>query len=123
MRIQLCDVYPGRREFLRHMAVTGLVLPAIAIAGCDSGDGGVVKEEATGLSNRSGSITNNHGHTVVLTEAQLQAGAAVTLDLTQGGGHTHTVALSADQVQAIEGGDTVSVTSSVNSGHSHNVTF
>lgn len=123
MRMQLCDIHLGRREFLRHMAVTGLVLPAIATVGCDNGGGDVVKDEITELSNRAGSIANNHGHTVVLTAAQQQAGAAITLDLTKGGGHTHTVALSTDQVQAIAGGGTVSVTSSVDSSHSHNVTF
>lgn len=123
MRMQLSNIHPGRREFLKYMAVTGLVLPAIAIVGCDSDSGSVVKDENSEFSNRTGSITNNHGHTVVLTAAQQQAGAAITLELTTGGGHIHTVALSADQVLAIVGGNAVSVTSSVDSNHSHDVTF
>ena len=70
-----------------------------------------------------GDISNNHGHTIVLTAAQQDAGQAVTLLLTVGSGHTHTLSLSAAQVQAIAAGTTVSETSSVNSGHSHLVTF
>jgi len=70
-----------------------------------------------------GSIANNHGHTVVLTAAQQDAGQAVTLQLTIGSGHTHTLSLTAAQVKEIADGKTVSATSSTNSGHSHVVTF
>ena len=70
-----------------------------------------------------GNIANNHGHTIVLTSAQQDAGQAVVLTLTVGSGHTHTLSLTAAQVKDIASGKTVSATSSVNSGHSHLVTF
>ena len=70
-----------------------------------------------------GNIANNHGHSVVLTAAQQDAGQAVLLTLTIGSGHTHTLSLTATQVKDIADGKTVSATSSTNSGHSHLVTF
>ena len=64
----------------------------------------------------------------VITPAQLGAGAAVTLDISNGR-HSHIVNLSSAQVSQIAGKSRVSVTSSTNphadgSGpHSHRVTF
>ncbi|HSD29944.1 MAG TPA: hypothetical protein VLL75_21765 [Vicinamibacteria bacterium] len=70
-----------------------------------------------------GAISSNHGHTAVITGAQLTAGAAVTVELTVGNGHTHTASLSAAEVMSIAGGTRVSKESTNDSGHSHTVTF
>jgi len=69
-----------------------------------------------------GTISANHGHSVTLTAAQQQAGQAVTLTLT-GGTHTHQISLSAAQVTAIAAGTQTTVVSTSDSGHTHNVTF
>jgi ethanolamine utilization microcompartment shell protein EutL len=47
----------------------------------------------------------------------------VSLDISGGAGHPHTVMLSAGEVVQIAGGSQVSKTSTTNQSHSHQVTF
>jgi hypothetical protein len=77
----------------------------------------------TPTGDKVGTISSNHGHTARITAAQLTAGAAVTVELTVGNGHTHTVTLGAAEVMSIAGGTRVSKESTNDSGHSHTVTF
>jgi hypothetical protein len=110
-----------RRSFL---AQAGMALAwagiAINITGCGGEDDNPGSPGGSG--DVSGSIGTNHGHSVRVTEVQLLDGGAVQLTMS-GGGHSHTVSLSADQVMGIADGMQVLVTSSSNSGHSHTVTF
>ena len=75
------------------------------------------------VSDKSGTISSNHGHTATVTGAQLQAGGAVTLHIQGSSGHDHTVDLAAGEVGQIAGGTRVTKNSSTDSGHSHSVTF
>ncbi|MEE8394931.1 MAG: hypothetical protein V3S29_02675 [bacterium] len=103
-----------RRDFLKK----GLWLPPAAgalllvvLEGCrDAGCDGI-----------DGSITNNHGHSACLTQADLTAGAEVTITLT-GALHTHQVTLTAVDIATLNGGGTVATVSTL-SGHTHTVTY
>ena len=70
----------------------------------------------------AGSISANHGHSVVITAVQIDAGNAVTLTLS-GGTHTHSVSLTAPEVGDIGAGTQVSKASTDSGGHTHTVTF
>jgi hypothetical protein len=78
----------------------------------------------------AGTVSANHAmpHVAVITTAQLSAGAAITLDISNGL-HSHTVSLTAAQVVQIAAGARMSVASSVNphsdgtGAHEHTVTF
>jgi hypothetical protein len=83
-----------------------------------------------------GVVSANHGHSAVVTGAQLLAGGAVTLNIKGTADHDHTVDLLADQVHQIASGAKVSKVSSsgstdVDNGyggytsydHTHTVTF
>lgn len=70
-----------------------------------------------------GAISDNHGHSAVITGAQLTAGGALSLDIRGTATHPHTVALSATEIAAIAGNQRVSKSSSANDGHDHTVTF
>jgi hypothetical protein len=70
-----------------------------------------------------GSVSANHGHTAVVTAAQLTAGDAVTLDIRGAADHPHTVELTAGEVMAIAGNQRVSKQSSTDLSHRHTVTF
>ena len=72
---------------------------------------------------KSGSISGNHGHTAVITAAQLTAAGAVDLDISGQAGHPHTVSLSAAEVTQIAQGARVSKASTTNAGHAHTVTY
>lgn len=72
---------------------------------------------------KTGTISVNHGHTVVLTGAEQDAGKPVTLSLTTGSGHTHLLFLSASQVNDAASGALIGATTTVVLGHDHLITF
>jgi hypothetical protein len=113
-----------RREFTLAAALAALSGVAITISACGSSP--TTPSNPTpplGPGDKAGSISANHGHTATITGAQLTAGAAVSLQLTVGNGHNHTVTLSAAEVTQIAGSTRVSKESSNDTGHSHTVSF
>ena len=70
-----------------------------------------------------GVISSNHGHSAVITGAQLTAAGAIKLDITGQATHSHSVDLTAAEVVAIAGGTKTSKESSTDASHSHTVTF
>ncbi len=111
-----------RRTFLRNAGlVSAWVGVSVVLHGCGDDDNPVTPELGTG--DVAGVIGSNHGHNVTITAALIDAGGAVTLILSRGNDHTHSVALSAVQVGEIGAGNQVTATSSSDGGHSHPVTF
>lgn len=115
----------GRREFTRLSLLSMLSGVAITVTACGSssdGPGGPTPS----ADGRTGSISANHGHSVTITNAQLNAGGQLVLTLQGSVGvpaHTHTVALSASEVVSIRDGARVSKSSSLEDAHTHTVTF
>ena len=110
----------NRREFNLHsvMAILGGV--AITVSGCSSDSPMTPTPTST---DETGVVGTNHGHTAVITSAQLTAGNMISLDITGAATHPHTVELSAGEVGQIGNGTQVSKDSSANDGHRHTVTF
>ena len=118
----------SRREFTLETCLAILAGAAITIVGSGCGSGGSSPAGPSGgpgpgSGDKSGAISGNHGHTAVITAAQLTAGNAVDVLLTEGTGHTHHLALTANQVAAVAANQSVSGTSSTDGGHNHTVTF
>lgn len=63
------------------------------------------------------------GHAVTLTASQQASGEACTLTLTTASGHDHLLYIGATNVLKIRSGDTVTMPSTVDVGHHHDVTF
>ncbi len=116
-----------RREFTRLSLLAMLGGASITIAACGGGGsspGGPNPPNPPQSGDERGEITGNHGHTVTLTSAQMQAGGSVILTLTTGTPeHTHNVELTAAEVTTIRGGGRVSKTSSSEQEHQHTVIF
>ena len=74
-------------------------------------------------SDKVGQISNNHGHSAVVTAAQLLAGNQVQLDIRGTADHTHSITLTHDDLKNVSGGATVSTDSTTTNGHEHTVTF
>jgi len=78
---------------------------------------------------KTGSISANHGHEAVITAAKLTTAAAISLDIRGSADHTHTVELSADEIntiarnQQVSKGSTSSSTGGIYGDHAHTVTF
>lgn len=111
-----------RKEFLQAGVATLLTASVAACDSDDSGDDENAEESGGGdCTSPTANIATNHGHSVSISAADVNAAAAKDYTLT-GGGHEHTISLSADQMTMIAAGENVMVTSSSTNGHTHGVT-
>ena len=107
-----------RRNFLIHsITIPAGALLVMLLEGCRSDD------DSAGCGGAAGTVSNNHGHSVCLTDTQLTAGAEVTLTLSSGAGHTHAVSLTEEELTNLANGETVQKTSTSDAGHTHSVNF
>ena len=121
----------GRREFSRQAVVAILSAATITIVDCGGGDSSPSPAPTPppggggggGGTDVAGAISGNHGHTAVVTAAQITAANSVALDIRGTADHPHTLSLSAAEVGMIGSSQTVAKTSSSDDGHSHTVTF
>ncbi len=119
----------GRREFTREAVIAILSAATITIVDCGGGSSNPspspspTPPPAPTPGDVAGAISANHGHTAVVTAAQITAANAVTLDIRGTADHPHSVDLSAAEVGQVGQGQTVSKVSSNNSSHMHTVTF
>ena len=120
----------GRREFSRQAVVAILSAATITIVDCGGGDSSPTPAPTPppgggggGGGDVAGAISGNHGHTAVVTAAQITAANSVTLDIRGTADHPHSLSLSAAEVGMVGNRQTVAKTSSSDDGHSHTVTF
>lgn len=109
-----------RREFTLRAVTAMFGGVTITLSGC--GGDGLTQPSYT---DAGGTVEFNHGHTVVVTAAQLSAGGELTLDIQGTGSHPHQVVLTAAEVVAIRERRRVSKDSTRNptGSHAHTVTF
>ena len=116
-----------RREFTAEAALAALAGVVITVSGCggSSSPSSPSTPSAAGgsSSDKSGTISDNHGHLAVVTGAQLIAGNVVQLDIRGSAAHTHTVTLTAGAIQTIQAGRPAVTDSTSSTGHLHSVTF
>jgi hypothetical protein len=118
-----------RREFTAEAVLA--MLSGVAILVTETACGGSSYSSPTspapqpsgGTDDKVGQISNNHGHSAVVTAAQLLAGNQVQLDIRGTASHTHTVTLSHGDLANISAGATVATTSTTTNSHDHTVTF
>jgi len=70
-----------------------------------------------------GTISSNHGHSAIITGAQLTAGGNLSLPIQGSASHPHMVELTGADLTAIAANTRVSKESSTDNSHSHTVTF
>jgi len=68
------------------------------------------------------SISLNHGHTLTISKEDVLAGLAKSYIITGTASHPHEVALTVDHFNKLKNNEIITVASSVNSDHSHDVT-
>jgi hypothetical protein len=119
----------SRREFTREWVLAMLAGAVITITGCsdsptEPSQGGSGGGGGSSTQDVSGVVSANHGHIATVTGVKITAGAAIAnLDIMGTATHTHTVSLTASQVQQIGTRQQVAVTSTTDAGHQHTVTF
>ena len=117
-----------RREFTLQAAMAILAGCTITVAeGCGSSSSSMPPSPTPAPigapTDLTGSISANHGHTAVITGAEITAGSAIALDIQGSATHTHTVQISQADLTSLKNRQAVSRDSTNNSGHMHTVTF
>ncbi len=112
-----------RKEFLRSVVGIGVGAASIAALGACGDDGGSSTADAAPAecTTPTNSITSNHGHVLMVSLADVNAGAAKTYDISGSADHGHNLTISAAQFQQIKDGQTLNLTSTSGGGHTHNV--
>jgi hypothetical protein len=108
----------NRREFVSEATIAFLLVP-IAACGSSGGTTPGSASDCSGVTSTS-SVAFGHTHTVCVLETDLTSppGGGVTYT-TSGPDPTHTIALSAPQLTMMNGGQSVTVSTSTNGGHNH----
>ena len=97
-----------------------------ALAACGGDDGGGAPIDAPGrncaTNGTSINIANNHGHTVMVSAADVTAGTAKSYDITGTGDQAHTVMVTAGNFTTLQGGGTLTLTFNQYLAHGSNAT-
>ena len=114
----------SRKQFLGALGSGTVVLWLQACGGGGSsyGGGGNGGGNAQSCGASGTSITGNHGHTLTINEADLDSSTDKTYSIMGTAGHDHTVTFTVAQLGMLKNGQSVTVTSSTGSGHTHDVT-
>lgn len=122
-----------RREFTVQSALAALGGVVITVAGCSDYASPSSPTPAPSPTpspappapsgNVSGAVSANHGHTAVVTGAQLTAGNTIIVDITGSANHAHRVELDPSELSAIASGQRLSKLSTTDLAHDHTVTF
>lgn len=118
-----------RRDLLKWMALGGAGLGLLSGAGTGAGcgddgggGGGGGGGDGGATCTPSANIGANHGHTMVVPRADVEAGVGKSYDITGSSTHAHSVMLTASHFATLAGGETVMVDSTSGGGHTHSVT-
>ena len=127
------DQLLSRRQFTRESVMALLSGVVITITGCGSdsssptapstGGGGGGDAGGGDVGGIDGTISANHGHIATVTDAQVDAGNDVSLEIRGNADHSHTVNLTGAELTQVGDGERVVVTSTNNQAHTHRVTF
>lgn len=119
-----------RKGFIKKTVGAVLVsLPVISLIGCSSddtanGDPNIDLDTADCLTNGANAtaISSNHGHTLVVSKADIDAGSQKSYSIRGSAGHNHTIALTSANFNTLKTAKSISVESSRDSSHRHDVT-
>ncbi|PHQ61903.1 MAG: hypothetical protein COC08_03070 [Maribacter sp.] len=119
-----------RKTFIKKTVGAVLItIPAYSLIGCSNddsanGDPDLDPEQADCLANgaNASSISGNHGHTLVVAKADIEAGVEKNYSIKGGSGHDHEIVVSAGNFAKLKNKEAVKIDSSTNSLHKHTVT-
>ena len=106
-----------RRELLAALGAGAL------LAACGGDDGGSA-DANNGNCSANGTavnITANHGHVLMVSQADVAAGVDKTYDIMGPAAHTHSVMLTAAQFAMLQTNHSIQTNSSTASSHSHGI--
>jgi hypothetical protein len=116
-----------RKEFLGSLVsvAAGAAGAALLVACGDSGGSADGAMAGNCAMNGTGppSIAGNHGHVLMVSKADIVAGAAKTYDIMGTADHSHSVTISAPLFAMLASNTTVMTVSTTTDAHSHSITI
>jgi len=119
----------NRKTFIRKTVGAMLVaIPAYSLLGCSSSDDGTNgnpdpdPQGNCAANGTNSSIGGNHGHTLSVSQSDVQAGTQKTYSIEGTAGHDHTVTLTVANFSSLQGDNSINVNSTTDDGHTHSVT-
>ncbi|HVV88595.1 MAG TPA: hypothetical protein VHE35_36375 [Kofleriaceae bacterium] len=115
----------NRREFLADCLAVPVAGLAVVSAACGSDDAGATVDAGPPNCLQNGTqvtIFANHGHSMIVSIADIQAGADKVYELA-GTDHTHMVTVTASGFGMLAGDQSVTVRSTTDAGHSHAISI
>lgn len=118
-----------RRQFLTTASTAalgaGVLIGAVA---CSSEDDTTNGTNGTGGNGTAGGcsdemITGNHGHSLSIPQADVDAGAEKTYSIAGDSPHDHEVTVTAADFMALASGGAVTITATSDGTHDHDVTI
>jgi hypothetical protein len=109
----------SRRDFTLQSAMALLAGVTITVSGCGSKS----PTTPTPVSDVTGTISANHGHTATIASAQITAANAISLDIRGTASHPHTVDITQAELRTLQNRQPVTKDSTNNNNHMHTVTF
>jgi hypothetical protein len=113
----------SRRELLGTL---GLAVAGCAVAGCGPEEHELEPSDAVAgcpSGGRHANISRDPKHNLVIPRADIEAGVTTTYDIQGTSGHPHFVTLEPEHFAAILRGETVTLKSSRDAFHTHDVTI
>jgi len=126
-----------RKTFLQKIAGAFLMaIPAYALVNCSSSDGGSSSNpynDGNGNPDPNagadcltyGTIVNiagNHGHSLTVSVADINAGVDKTYNIAGSADHPHEVTVTAANFNSLKSNSQISIVSTTGNSHNHNVT-
>ncbi len=122
----------NRKVFIQKtMGAMLIALPAFSLIGCSSSDNGSDNNpdpepdpDPQGNCLENGTeinISANHGHSLNVSQADVQAGVEKVYSIQGSSGHNHEVTLTVANFDALKSNNAITVGSSTEDGHTHSV--
>lgn len=120
----------NRKTFIKKSVGALLVaIPAYGLISCSgddtaNGDPNLDPDQADCLANGANaqSISSNHGHTLIVSKEDIEAGVEKSYSIQGSSGHGHDIVLSSSDFTKLKNKEQVVVESSRGNSHRHNVT-
>lgn len=113
----------SRREFTLEAALAILAGCVITVTDVACGSSSPTTPTPVAPSDVNGTVSANHGHVAVVTGAAITTGAQVSLNIQGTATHPHTVLVSSANLTSLKSRQAVTITSSTDNNHMHDVTF
>jgi len=116
-----------RKTFIKK--VTGAMLisiPFYSILSCTDSDNDPapdIVDKNCLLNGTVSSVSANHGHSITVSKADVEAGVEKQYNIQGSASHTHTVTVSESNFASLKSNKQIQITATSGGGHTHSVTI